>query len=855
MALVVNSNVSSLMAQKSLNLNQSSLSQAMERLSSGKRINSAADDAAGLSIASRMTAQIRGLDQAVKNANDGISLVQAADGAMDEISSMLQRMRELSVQATNGTLTSDDRANLQAEVAQLNSEIDRIVDSSTFNEKTLLDGSYQTNLQIGMDAGQTLNVDIANMGTLSLGGISGSSSGSAITKASMAGTEATATTTRLDFTSNDNYDLTLSFEVDGKTYMYTVDAEVENGSAKQIADAINDSLTGKPDGLVEVGSAAITGTANTVADLSSVIEVSYVGRQLTLKNLQGGDIRVDAGTTMTKSTSTIAITGSVAAGGGQIYVSSVSGGTGSQSGLIGDSRFASTSLENSNTTAFASAVAAASAVAGVAVVDFGGTVTFETGDTIKVVVDGVSATTASGTASGAAAMVTAIKTALSGSSLTGYTFAASGTALTITKADGTDFSFDVTAVTGGATVGTYTVADTGATAVSVTGTAGAVVNISGGTAAVSASSGSPGGVLTLDLLAADDYEFTFATTAGVALTSTISVSYDGTSASLSAAAATINAGLSSATTNYDFTVSVADGRIKITEKNGVAYKLSNFASDGAGRVVASVGAGQGVGGVDAVILDDTSYANNFTTNGNGQAVATDIDLGFFGETDTYSFEITDGTATAVVTATKPTETAGQFTSAAQTMYNAVKVALAQAGLDDTIDVAKTAFTGTDARGDFRITLTHKLGSEVTIQNMKSDGDGQILVSAGANTTTGTSAYLNDNLGGNSPDDVIANISVATASGASDALAVLDRAIADVDSQRSKLGAIENRLDHTVNNLTNISVNTSAARSRIQDADYAVEAANLAKSQVMQQAGAAMLAQANASSQIVLTLLG
>jgi flagellin len=147
-----------------------SLSTAMERLSTGQRINSAKDDAAGLSISNRMDSQIRGLTMAVKNANDGISLMQTAEGALDEVTNSLQRMRELAVQAVNGTNNALDRAALDAEVQQLKSEIDRTAKTTQFNSINLLDGSFKNKiLQIGDDANETLKVGIAGSKVSDLG--------------------------------------------------------------------------------------------------------------------------------------------------------------------------------------------------------------------------------------------------------------------------------------------------------------------------------------------------------------------------------------------------------------------------------------------------------------------------------------------------------------------------------------------------------------------------------------------------------------------------------------------------------------------------------------------------------------
>jgi len=154
---VVNTNVMSLNAQKSLSRTNGALSTAMERLSSGLRINSAKDDAAGLAISQRMTAQIKGMDQAVRNANDGISFAQTAEAALVEVTNALQRVRELAVQSANGTYTTSDRANLDAEAQQLLSEIGRISTQTEFNGATVFNGSTRS-IQVGADAGQTITI-------------------------------------------------------------------------------------------------------------------------------------------------------------------------------------------------------------------------------------------------------------------------------------------------------------------------------------------------------------------------------------------------------------------------------------------------------------------------------------------------------------------------------------------------------------------------------------------------------------------------------------------------------------------------------------------------------------------------
>ena len=171
MAQVINTNIMSLNAQRNLNTSGSSLATSIQRLSSGLRINSAKDDAAGLAISERFTTQIRGLDVATRNANDGISLAQTAEGAMVEIGNNLQRIRELAVQSSNATNSSTDREALNSEVNQLLKEIDRVSNQTNFNGTKLLDGSFSGALfQVGADSGQTIGINsIVDAKTTSLG--------------------------------------------------------------------------------------------------------------------------------------------------------------------------------------------------------------------------------------------------------------------------------------------------------------------------------------------------------------------------------------------------------------------------------------------------------------------------------------------------------------------------------------------------------------------------------------------------------------------------------------------------------------------------------------------------------------
>ncbi|QOJ08432.1 flagellin domain-containing protein [Nitrosomonas sp. H1_AOB3] len=187
MPQVINTNIASLNAQRNLNVSQNSLSTALQRLSSGLRINSAKDDAAGLAISERMTSQIRGMNQAARNANDGISLAQTAEGALVEIGNNLQRIRELAVQSANATNSEDDREALQKEVTQLIDEIQRVGEQTSFNGTKLLDGSFASQIfQVGANEGETIDfTDIADV----------TASGLSVDSVDITGTDGTAAAT------------------------------------------------------------------------------------------------------------------------------------------------------------------------------------------------------------------------------------------------------------------------------------------------------------------------------------------------------------------------------------------------------------------------------------------------------------------------------------------------------------------------------------------------------------------------------------------------------------------------------------------------------------------------------------
>ncbi len=230
MASVVNTNVMSINAQRQLGKSQATQNEAMERLSSGLRINSAKDDAAGLAISTGFQSQITGINQAVRNANDGVSMTQTAEGSMDEMTNILQRMRELSVQSANDTNSSSNRAAIQEEVDQLHSELDRIAETTQFNGINLLDGSSgSTTLQIGANSGETLSfsIDAVTTKDLNLNAVSGTGdlNGGRVISGATATVDAAT-------------DVTMSMELHSRSL------QVRDSTAETVAAAVNAGFKG-----------------------------------------------------------------------------------------------------------------------------------------------------------------------------------------------------------------------------------------------------------------------------------------------------------------------------------------------------------------------------------------------------------------------------------------------------------------------------------------------------------------------------------------------------------------------------------------------------------------------------------
>ncbi|MGY2080445.1 flagellin N-terminal helical domain-containing protein [Modestobacter sp. SYSU DS0657] len=252
MGLSVNNNIAAMNSYRNLSVTDSQMSKSLEKLSSGFRINRAADDAAGLAISEGLRSQIGGLKVAVRNTQDGISVVQTAEGALTETHKILQRMRDLSVQASNeGSLNGDAKKNIQSEIGQLKSELDRIASTTNFNGKQLLDGNYNTAFQVGANAGETIGVSIGTaMGAQGLGvdgvDVSAASTGGTTSSgatAAAANTESTLTIGNAAFTTASFADLNGSVSYNGKSLdlasiKFDATADTDASGTVDVADQI-----------------------------------------------------------------------------------------------------------------------------------------------------------------------------------------------------------------------------------------------------------------------------------------------------------------------------------------------------------------------------------------------------------------------------------------------------------------------------------------------------------------------------------------------------------------------------------------------------------------------------------------
>ena len=708
MPLVINTNIASLNAQRQLVNSGNELATAMERLSSGKRINTAADDAAGLAISNRMTAQVRGLNQAVRNANDGISLIQTAEGALDETTNILQRMRELAIQSANGIYDDSNRKTLDAEVQQLISELDRIAQTTTFNGQTLLDGSLgNVELQVGSQANQTIEFNIQAMDakTLGMGSVS----------VDMLGSEITSTLSSLSLDESD-------IQINGQS-IGSFDGSSD--TFQDLIDGINDNVLG----VEATGYTSLEGT--TVGD--GVLE-------------NGNKLQITL----------------VAADGSGNNVFNIT--------------------DTDNLTELAEKISTVTGGAVSAEVDDSGQLTINnnSGSTIEVM--GVDATGSSNAAAEIIERATGFNTYDGAAAITDEAYGQ----IILTSQHG-----DPITVSRGATGTLEDLQDLG---FRESDEAGVVKGV--GLGATGAAQSWNVGDLTINGVVIDNDD----TDSLQGKVNAINEQSD-ESGVVAQAFASLSIDISTA----DLTlVSAASDNLTI---NGVTIDLGLSGNSTASDIV------------------DGFNANTDLTGITASLSGTRIML----ESDQGSINITSPTANSIIasgTALAGANFQSYITSSAGTLINS--------------SVAATS----------GMTLVVEAGLKLVSTN-----DQPISIELGDNADSQTLGLIEANsTAGGRFGTALSSVSVDTVSKAQKAIGVVDNALDSINDVRSQLGAVNNRLDFTINNLLVVSENTSAAKSRIMDADFAAETAALSRAQVLQQASQAMLAQANAASQQVLQLL-
>jgi flagellin len=785
MPLVINTNVSSLNSQRQIMTSGKELDQAMERLSSGKRINSAGDDAAGLSIANRFTSQIRGLDQAVRNANDGISLIQTAEGALDESTNILQRMRELAIQSSNGIYSDVDRATLDAEVQQLVAELDRIAETTSFNGQKILDGTLgSVDLQIGAEANETVSFSIQEMNTSSLG--------LGATTSDLAGGSLAASLTF------DEGDVLINGQGLGA---FTSVTGATNESLQTLVDDINtsiDGVTASAFNIVEaasVGAGVLTGGNSFDITVHSTNEGPDV--TFSIENTTSLEEMVEAINATTGNAVVAAISDD-----GKLTLSNTTGA-------------AMTTLDDSGT---ASGIANAVYQGSLALTsDDGGDITVTKGangtdqDLENL---GFRQMAAAGQVLSEGLSSVEQTTALNANDLTINGVAIGGTNATdghtlANKVTNINAVTDQTGVTASIVAEESFSADLTATFATLTGT----------TAMSAANLTALDGTLTTELLIN-----------GVDLATALFGNVTDT--------ASVAAALNTETANTGVTASInSSGNLELLSDGPITLGGTE-----AGAAFSDFGAGFAVG-TTAAAAGSALGANGGSLVINGIEI-TNLDMDTL---DNAITEINAASATTGVTASLDDNGELQFSGTSAITLQAGNEngqATAQAlGITFTSNTVNTGDNANDT-----------LSVEARIQLVSEDNAPLSLdLTANGATATGLSD-LNTDLSSTVTGSALSSISVATSAGAQASIDAIDNALETINSTRSELGAINNRLDFTVSNLANVSENASAAKSRIMDADFASETAALSRAQVLSQASQAMLAQANAAPQQVLQLL-
>jgi flagellin len=754
MAAFINTNIASLNSQRNLNSSQTALTTSLQRLSSGLRINSAKDDAAGLAISERMTSQINGSDQAARNANDGISLAQTAEGDLAQIGTNLQRMRELAVQASNGTNSASDRAALNGEVQSLAAEIDRVAQNSSFNGVKLLDGSFSSqDFQIGANNTSNDRITIASISsarTSELGGV-GTSFASTVTTGKTTGAIGAG-------------DVTLNgFQV-GASQLGMAPGQ-SAGSASSIANAIN-AISADSGVTATANTNTVTGVAATTpaaiaADTFSIngVSVGAIASGTTSAG-QGANVAAAINKISTQTGVTAkadATTGAVsltAADGRDVNLALSGTATTPTTAAAAKTAFAAStglSADKASAVTAGTAIPNATALTAPAFSTAGGTIA-------------AGALTANGVAVGA---VTLSNEAAAAAAAGTVASAASTITLSAAVPAGTKLSLDFTGSAAGTNKSFTTTGDAAADA---TALAGIINTISAGTVSVSGD--------TMTLLTGK----------------TLGISVSGTA---------INA--QAATDNKASLDTVLTGSVLVTGKQ---------ASGGAGYN------GQAIAAAMNTAL--ASAPGGVAVNGSVSAAAGTGVITTAKGTGTMTF----GAGLVATDATKVA--ANTATLASQTGLSAAQIGLQAAGTD-------TVNHGT-------VSLSSSSASGIVYGGSKLASAG--LAAAGGTVTAKTTSSVSS----------LSSMDVLTSANAAKAISAIDGALATVGTSRASLGAYQNRFASVVSSLQTSSENLSASRSRIQDTDFAKETASLTRGQILQQAGTAMLAQANSLPNGVLALL-
>ena len=881
MPAIINTNMASLNAQRNLTQSQSALSTSLQRLSSGLRINSAKDDAAGLAIADRMTSQVRGLNQAVRNANDGVSLAQTAEGALQETGNILQRMRELSIQSANATNSASDRKSLQSEANQLMAELNRISETTNFNGLNLLDGTFTTqNFQVGANANQTIAVSVAGASAETLGAeqvTSQISSAQGINTAALNGTKL------------------------GATAAVTTTAALAR-TANDFSTATTARITNPAGTTVDVSIAATSTAAETAALLTAATGVEAAGynaatldftailNHATLNTVDAGDIvsfdlSTDAGSAQAVSyvvgaTDAATRTNIETALGTAIAAINTANGN-SDLSISGSSGFA---------TGDALTIASASGV-DINVANFAlanTTTNFSLGFTTHGT-DTQAVTLSLSGAATAMAFTTSTTTALDNDAMyaamvansaeltaAGYTFTQSvaGAVVTVGRTAGaTDTSGNVTATLGGAvTTSEITAVTLSGASTAVADTSLVVQTITANATAITAT----GLVAGLNGPAVDLVE---AGNNSTSVRGQVTVAAEtGYNLQFVTNAAEFESGASNAT-NITLAASASVG---IAEGNGVSAQtlsVSGLAAQDitvaenstAKQIAASVNAVSGTTGVNATAISEATFS--------GLSAAGTVSFNLYGSNTTavaISAAVTTSDLSALATAVNA-RTGSTGITAEITTAGSMKL-VNSAGYDIKIETFEHSAAVTDPSGATdvaqTVSVTGQTGTATTLSDGGTGVEGSHLdsitvagkvtlnstvgpFSATSDTVNASGGMLNTTAAGESVTSAKSKLSmvdISTSSGAQSAIDVIDAAMAQVNTIRADLGAIQNRFSSTVSNLTTTAENITAARSRIQDADFAAETAQLTRNQILQQAGTAMLAQANQLPNNVLTLL-